>query len=61
MTPILVGVPVTALCCATLKEATADEPATVKIVIAGGNSQLKIVGGDLDIQMELDLSKPYGR
>ena len=59
-TPVLIGVPVTAMCCAVIKEATSEEPATVKIVIAGGRSQLKVVGSELDIQMELDLSKPYG-
>lgn len=54
--PILIGVPVTAMVCATLKEATAEEPAFFKVAVAGGRSQIKFVGSELEVLQEADLS-----
>jgi WD40 repeat protein len=54
--PVLVATPVTAMVCAVLKEATAEEPAFYKVAVAGGRSKIKFVGSELEVLQEVDLS-----
>ena len=47
--------------CATLKEATADEAPFFKVAVAGGRSQIKFVGPDMEVLQTADLSREeYG-
>jgi WD40 repeat protein len=55
--PIINGHPVTAMACAVMREATIEEPPVFKIVVGGGDSQIKFIGSELDIVTELKLSR----